>query len=166
MRKNKNKLIDVARVKELFNYTNKELIWKVNKGLAKIGDKAYKNSRGYKVVKFDGISYLEHRILWALHKETQPSCIDHIDGNTSNNNIENLREATLSENNRNTKIYKSNKSGVKGIHWDNEKKKWFVQLWYDGKQNFLGRYKSLEEAKEIIENARLEKHQSFANNGY
>lgn len=41
--------------------------------------------------------------------------VDHIDRNKNNNTINNLRWCTQSENMRNRKINKNNKSGVKGI---------------------------------------------------
>lgn len=165
MGKKEKKLINLKRVKELFEYSDNSLTWKINKGLAKKGDKARINNMGYKIVKFDGISYLEHRILWALHKGSQPDIIDHIDGDTLNNNIENLREATHSQNMRNSKLYKNNKSGIKGVYWDSEKRKWKATLRYNGKENYLGRFDDLSKAEKVVQEARIKYHNQYANTG-
>lgn len=42
--------------------------------------------------------------------------IDHIDRNKTNNNLDNLRWATRSENNLNKNIFKNNKSGYRSIY--------------------------------------------------
>ena len=50
-----------------------------------------------------------HRVIWFLKYGYWPECIDHIDGNITNNDIHNLRESTLSQNqhNRINKGYKA-----------------------------------------------------------
>lgn len=58
-----------------------------------------------------------HRIIWEIFNGDIPPkmTIDHIDGNSLNNNISNLRCVTQAENNRNVGIRRSNKSGVTGV---------------------------------------------------
>lgn len=53
----------------------------------------------------------------SMHQLLYGDYVDHIDGNRSNNRKYNIRKATTSENNSNTKIYKNNKSGVKGVSY-------------------------------------------------
>ena len=165
MGKNGNKPIDVSRVRELFGYAEGGLFWKASKGRAKQGDKAYINSMGYKVLKFDGTAYLEHRLIWAWHHGECPEFIDHIDNDPTNNRLENLRPASFSENMRNAKLGKKNTSGVKGVYWCKAKKKWKAVLTYNGKQNYLGRYKDLAEAEVVVADARQKYHGVFANTG-
>ena len=75
------------------------------------------------------------------------SQIDHIDNIPTNNNISNLRWATHSENNRNTKLQKNNKSEIKGVCWCKESKKWRAHIHIDGINISLGSYKNIEDAK-------------------
>ena len=165
MGKHGNKPINVSRLRELFGYAEGGLYWKVDKGRAKQGDKAYANSMGYKVLKFDGTAYLEHRLVWAWHFGECPEFIDHIDNDPKNNRVENLRAASFSENMRNATLGRKNTSGVKGVYWCKSKKKWKAVLNYDGKQNYLGRFNDLAEAANVVSLARQKYHGIFANNG-
>lgn len=45
-------------------------------------------------------------------------------------------------------IPKNNKSGVKGVHWDQSRKKWVAQIGFQGKNYYLGRYDELSDAAE------------------
>jgi hypothetical protein len=81
------------------------------------GDRLGKHSSGgYRVVYVFGKWVPEHRVIWALHHgEWPPLLIDHVNGLTWDNSIENLRLATPSENQANTKIRGDNSSGVRGV---------------------------------------------------
>ncbi len=48
--------------------------------------------------------------------------VDHIDNCKTNNNIENLRWATCSENGQNKNMRKNNTSGMKGALWPQKRK--------------------------------------------
>ncbi len=69
------------------------------------------------VVGVGNCTYFTHRIVYLLHNSNfdQSLEIDHIDNNTSHNNIENLRPANRSQNRCNTRRPKSNTSGYKHI---------------------------------------------------
>ncbi|MNQ34023.1 hypothetical protein D3C85_474710 [compost metagenome] len=89
-----------AYLAEFFYYDETSpsgLRWKrlYNKGSnAKIGDVVGSNDKGYWRVHALGTHFKAHKIVWALNNkfENQEGLhIDHIDGNPSNNKIENLR---------------------------------------------------------------------------
>lgn len=148
---------DLKDVGSRFDYAGGFIYWKKNGRPA-----GSKNSRGYMTIRVDGKTYQVHRIVWALHNESVPEFIDHINGNKADNRIENLRAATLSENNRNAQLKVTNTSGVKGVHFDKQSGKWKVQLYVDGKQKSFGFYADLKEAEAVAIAKRNEHYKEFA----
>ena len=61
---------------------------------------------GYKSVAILGKVYTCHRLAWACTYKEIPNIIDHIDGNPSNNCINNLRNGTQRQNTRNKKMHR------------------------------------------------------------
>ena len=86
-------------------------------------------------------------------------CIDHIDRNTMNNDISNLRVATRTENMMN-KRKKDGKcsSEYKGVLFKNEKrkKKYLAQIHFNKKRYFLGHFLTQEEAAKAYNKKALE----------
>ena len=79
----------------------------------------------YLVIKVRQKAYLGHRLAWFLHFGEHPSgLIDHIDGDGTNNRIDNLRIATPSQNARNCKLFSTSSSGTCGVYWVERTKKW------------------------------------------
>lgn len=72
--------------------------------------------------------------------------VDHINGDHTDNRLENLRVATPSQNQWNRKISKNNKSGHKGITWDKVNNKWRASLSTKDKFYSIGRFTKLEDA--------------------
>ena len=106
-----------------------------------------------------------HRLLaLAFIKNPQEKdCVDHIDGNPKNNNINDLRWATRMENSRNQKLNIKNTSGVKGVYWYASKNKWHAQIQIDKIRVHLGYYDTIEEAKEARINKANEIFGDFKN---
>lgn len=134
-----------------------------------VGDGAgCKNSNHYYVIKFDKKKYFNHRIVFFLHHGYCPDYIDHIDGNRSNNKIENLRECSKKENAYNSKLSKNNKSGHKGVgilHLGNYSY-WYVQIKKNGKQyRKCFPIDKFKEACDYADSLRKSLHGDFANNG-
>ena len=63
-------------------------------------------------------TYLAHRVIWALHYGKFPnSIIDHIDGDSTNNLLDNLRSVSQSKNNINRSVpLGHNCNGIKNLH--------------------------------------------------
>ena len=91
--------------------------------------------------------------------------IDHINGNGLDERRGNLRECSYSENVRNSKISKNNKSGFKGVNWSNVMKKWEAKIMVNRKKIHLGYYDTPSEAHEAYCAAALKYHKEFANFG-
>lgn len=74
--------------------------------------------------------------------------VDHIHGKESrfDNRKENLRLATVSENGMNRDLGKNNTSGVTGVTWHKQLKKWIVRIQVAGKRISLGTFNNLDNA--------------------
>ena len=159
-------MITQELVKEFFIYENGNLYWKINRtGKAKQGTKAgCLLGKGYRSCKIQGQQFLVHRIIFLYHHGYLPKFIDHINGVKDDNRVENLREATLSQNNSNSKIRSNNTSGIKGVSWDKKSKKWLVYINLHYQRKYIGRYNTIEEAEKAIKIKREELHKEFARN--
>jgi len=98
------------------------------------------NSDGYTTIRIDNRAYLAHRLIWKMHHGTEPNVIDHINRNRNDNRIENLRNCTTSDNASNRSMHKNNTSGITGVSWKRDKKKWGAQITMHGRCIKLGNF--------------------------
>lgn len=149
----------------LFGYKDGNLLWKKDRARGKIkaGSVAGSvSSRGYLRVMVDYKEYPLHRIVFLLHHGYFPAVVDHINGNTLDNRIENLREATDQTNQYNRKRGKNNSSGCKNVSWNKKNNVWQIHIrcnkkvksWY---------VKDFELAELVANEARALYHGDFAN---
>lgn len=120
--------------KEVFEISNDSpsgLIWKVPRkyinslNYDRVGKQAgniriFNNRQSYYVVVVFGQTFFTHRIAYLLaHGSVQPeNDIDHVDGNSLNNKIENLREVPPILNCRNSRKKIPNKELETGIYYE------------------------------------------------
>jgi hypothetical protein len=123
------------------------------------------NELGYLRFSIGKKQYRVHRAIFLMHHGYLPDYIDHIDGNPSNNKIENLRECTLKQNSWNAKKSNANTSGIKGVNWHKKSNKWRVFVSVNGKTKHFGTYHDIDYAKFVAEAMRYKYHGNFANNG-
>lgn len=114
-----------------------QLIWNTDIGSNgairyKVGTTAgYKTSTGYYSIGLNGKQYRTHRIIFSLfNPDTDISqlVIDHIDGNPSNNKIENLRAVSYEINNRNISKRKENRNLPTGVYWRETRQAFVAQV--------------------------------------
>jgi hypothetical protein len=148
-----------------FKYQNGFLFYKSKPAnRIKIGDMAgYKNGDGYLVVEINHKCYGIHRLIFMMFNGYLPNEIDHIDNNRLNNKIENLRPATKFQNFLNRTKRSDNTSGVKGVYWHKDRKKWQVSLSVNKKSKYFGLFDNFELAKLVSIEARNKYHGNFAN---
>jgi hypothetical protein len=147
----------------LLDYRDGTLFWKVNRGKARVGDKAgCIGNRGYVLIVINGRQRMSHRLIWIMHGNDPVPMLDHIDGNQLNNRIENLRPITVSQNQRNTKLRKDSTSGIKGVSWIRTKKRWTGQVWCNGKLHHAGDFKDKDECAAAVRILREKLHGEYA----
>lgn len=88
---------------------------------------------------------------------------DHRNHNTLDNRRENLRKCNRHENMRNTRIRSDNKTGFKGVSWDNWSNKWVVRINIDGHCRNFGRFSSVKEAALAYDVVAKKHYRQFAN---
>ena len=93
-----------------------------------------------------------HRLIFLYHHGYLPEYIDHIDGDRSNNLIENLRSATKIDNSKNTKLSSRNRYGKPGVY-ETPSGKWIARINQNKKRINLGTYETLDEAIHAREKA-------------
>lgn len=100
--------------------------------------------------------YKVHRLVWLYNYGYLPKKqIDHINHIRNDNRLCNLREVTRSENYKNKKIYKNNSSGVMGVQWYKNNKKWGASISIKGNTIFLGLFLKYSEAVDARKNAEI-----------
>ena len=161
-------MIDQNLVLKLFRYENGELYWKEKsspKSRVSIGSKVIsKCVDGYHRVCINGKSYKLHRIIFLYHHGYIPEIVDHIDCNKDNNYIENLRPANKKQSQHNKRLQINNKSGIKGVNWCNNKKKWRARCQVNGNRKSKYFDDKIESHKYITQ-YRKQLHGEFTNNG-
>jgi len=165
--KDKEAALTAERLRELLDYDPATGIfrWRVSRGgTARAGTVAGSpQSDGYAQIKIDGPNYMAHRLAWLWGTGSWPAAlIDHINGDRADNRFVNLREATLYQNQYNSRISSRNTSGHKGICWHEQIGKWQAYLKFGGKQRHLGYFTNIEDAAAAIEEARHIHHGAFA----
>ena len=107
-----------------------------------------------------------HRVAWAICKGRWPDeLIDHINGDKSDNRIDNLRPASPAENARNSLKVSPTRSKLKGVHFHKSTGKWMAQITVNRKKIYLGVYGSEIDAHNAYRKAAKEMHVDFANFG-
>lgn len=101
---------------------------------------------------------LLHRFILRTSAE---DLVDHIDGDGLNNTRSNLRLATHSQNMKNRRKHRNNKSGYTGVHWNKTNQRWRARIKAEGKSIHLGYFVDAEEAAQARDRAAAELHGDF-----
>ncbi len=127
------------------------------------------NAGGYWVV---GLSkngkaktHYKHQLVareWLTNPD-EKRCVDHIDGDKTNNHHENLRYATHTENARNAKNQTNTSSVYKGVSLNKASKKWVAHIKISGKIKHLGCFTDELEAGIAYNLAAVKHFKQFAN---
>lgn len=134
-------------VKSIINYCAEtgEFTWKHRSDASKSwntqfsGTKCGSLSNGYILIKINGKGYRAHRLAWLIENGEWPDLeVDHINGDKQDNRLKNLRLADRIQQGHNRKP--SGKSGILGVHWCKNDKKWKAFTRLNGKKKNLGSF--------------------------
>ncbi|MDB6104080.1 MAG: phosphatidylinositol-bisphosphatase [Gammaproteobacteria bacterium] len=109
-----------------------------------------------------------HRLIVGAPAKT---LVDHWNGNGLNNTRANIRVCTPTQNSWNKRVVRA-RSGLKGAYWDPydyskgrrtlKTRPWKAKIQFEGRQIFLGRYASAEEAGGAYDQAAIRYFGEFA----
>ena len=125
-------MITQTRLRELLEYAPEtgEFTWKVSHPRAAVGAVAgAADHYGYIVIRLDTRLYKAHRLAWLyVHGVWPEKNIDHINRIKNDNRMVNLRLADQSANMHNVDARVNSKSGVAGVTWRADRKKWNARI--------------------------------------
>ena len=109
----------------------------------------YKDGNGYMLIDIGGKMFHVHRIAAQafLSDFSDYPSVDHIDGNKTNNDISNLRMATIQfQQMAHLTKRKGSSSQYRGVTWNKRSKKWHARCRFNGKFTHLGSFDDEHEA--------------------
>jgi len=160
------KLLNVLKNRLDYNPETGLFRYRHDLNIMKKGDVAgTANTNGHIQISINNKLYLAHNLAWFYMTEVYPFdfIVDHIDRVYDNNKWNNLRKANVSQNQGNSSIRIDNKSGAKGVYWNEKKKRWIAQITINNKRTHLGTFVSKESAKQAYKEAANLHFGKFAN---
>ena len=160
----KTETVEVEYLRERLHYDPEtgKLFWKDHEDMPSswrsryVGKEAFTsdNGTGYRSGSVGGVLLRSHRVAWAIYYGKWPEKqLDHINGIKSDNRLDNLREVSNQENQRNMPVRKNNSSGVNGVRWHKGAEKWVAFIVVDRKSLHLGSFDTIEEAAKARQEA-------------
>lgn len=142
-----------ARLREIFEFDAARgvLVWRISQGnRAKVGADAgtARRTDGRRIVCVDGTQYLAYRVIWFyVHGVWPAGEIDHINGDCTDNRIENLRDVPTQINAENKHRARTDKrSGKLAGAYRSGESRWRAQIVVKGKVVSLGSHETEEAA--------------------
>lgn len=144
-------MINQQLLKHFLNYDPETglFTWRVRtSNRIRVGDVAgTMDTNGYLRIGVCGKVRSAHRLVWLyVYGYFPEQDIDHADGDRTNNRLSNLRECSRSQNLINKPIQDNNVTGVKGVCWSKDKKRWEAYAKKKGVKIRLGMYKNFDDA--------------------
>lgn len=156
----------IEYIQENLRYQDGSLYRTKPRGGEKVGKRAgwltHCNGKPYWKISVNGKTAYVHHVVFLMHHGYLPSYIDHIDGDSTNNRIENLRAATQSQNTSNGAMRRNNTSGYKGVTFRKDTKKWQASVMVNGKHISLGSHVTKEDAYEAYKAGSLKHFGEFS----
>lgn len=120
------------------------------------------DGKGYLHVAMERRFILLHRLAVFLLTGELPKQVDHANRDKNCNGWHNLRPCTAKGNAGNSSLSSRNTSGIKGVSQNGKTGYWHAQIKINGKQTYLGRRRTPEEAAVLYEAAARKHFGEFA----
>jgi hypothetical protein len=157
-------ILNQARLKALFNYNPDTGVFIRRMANGRLRVVGSLNHDGYVIFYVDNRRYLAHRLVWLyVHGGWPENEIDHINRDKADNRIINLRQVTRSEQCQNKDTQSNNTSGVTGVSWHKNGKKWRAHIKLKGIRYNLGSFCDINEAIKARKQAELKYHTHRSN---
>lgn len=92
--------------------------------LGNVGFKSnFGSNKKYWRLKHKNKTIMVHRIIWVLHNQQDLPInivVDHVNGDSLDNRIENLRACSITENNQNRRLSCNSSTGANGVTWSDD----------------------------------------------
>ena len=123
-----------------------------------------RREHGYIAGRVFGTHVYAHQVAFAIMTGQWPEeQIDHVNGRRSDNRWRNLRRVDPAQNARNSAISRSNSSGVVGVSWNREKRRWWAYIHREkGRRHLLGSFSSKADA--VAARKAAERHYGYHQN--
>lgn len=113
------------------------------------------NLQYYPRIKIDGKNYLIHRLAWMDYYSIRtydllPKCIDHINRNKTDYRINNLREVSISENNKNRDKFSDVAKYGKCVYYNDIIQKYVVKIVFDNQIQYSEIFDDLTTAQHFV----------------
>lgn len=114
---------------------------------------------GRRVISLDGKKYLAGRLAWFYTYRVWPEpTVDHINGDYTDDRLENLRELSFGGQVQNRGVQKNSSSRVPGVSWYKADSCWRARIKLNGKEISLGYFKNFDDAVAARRRAEAELH--------
>lgn len=160
--------LGLERLREVLDYdpATGRLSWRVRLGpMSKLDRPAGKISvDGYRKVTIDGLSFPASHLAWLHFYGVRPAAIlDHKNGVRADDRIENLREASHSQNSQNIGSRRGSRSGLKGASRASRGQPGYRStITVNGNRIYLGSFATAEDAHAAYAAAAADLHGEFA----
>ena len=118
------------------------MLWREGRTNVLAGAIAGSPNDGYLCVQIDSKLYKVHNIVWVYFNGPIPDgmIVDHANGDSFHNDIDNLRIATDAQNNHNAKKRSGTSSKYKGVHFNKQSGTWRASIRINGKVKYIGNF--------------------------